>query len=192
MECSRSTCSWLDEQPSQREIFWRTSFLDRNLSSISQAGLVNNLNDGMAWGLFPLFFAAARMDIARIATLAAIYPATWGIAQLFTGAFSDRVGRKWLIAAGMWVQAVGIVIVTVSGGFAGFAVGAVLLGIGPSRRHHRGCVRSRRRDVDGRRADLRFGARPGASHDGDAAWAVPEADYPSSCLIWRFFISRAR
>jgi rhodanese-related sulfurtransferase len=76
-----------------------------NLSSVSQAGLVNNLNDGMAWGLFPLFFAAAGMDLGQIGTLAAIYPATWGVAQLFTGAWSDRVGRKWLIAAGMWVQA---------------------------------------------------------------------------------------
>jgi MFS family permease len=62
---------------------------------------VNNLNDGMAWGLFPLFFAAARMDLGQIGTLAAIYPATWGVAQLFTGAWSDRVGRKWLIAWGM-------------------------------------------------------------------------------------------
>jgi len=117
-------------QPGQREVFWRTSLLDRNLSSVSQAGLVNNLNDGMAWGLFPLFFAAARMSIGQIGTLAAIYPATWGIAQLFTGAWSDRVGRKWLIAAGMWVQAVGIGVVIVSGGFAGFATGAALLGIG--------------------------------------------------------------
>lgn len=117
-------------QPTQREIFWRTSLLDRNLSSVSQAGLVNNLNDGMAWGLFPLFFAAARMNIGQIGTLAAVYPATWGIAQLFTGAWSDRVGRKWLIATGMWVQAVGIGVVIVSGGFAGFAAGAALLGIG--------------------------------------------------------------
>jgi MFS family permease len=119
-----------ERQPSQREIFWRTSLLDRNLSSVSQAGLVNNLNDGMAWGLFPIFFAAARMNIGQIGTLAAVYPATWGMAQLFTGAWSDRVGRKWLVAAGMWVQALGIGVVIASGGFAGFAVGAALLGIG--------------------------------------------------------------
>ena len=116
--------------PSQREIFWRTSFLDKDLSSVSQAGLVNNLNDGMAWGIFPLFFAAAQMDLARIGTLAAIYPATWGIGQLFTGAWSDRVGRKWLIAWGMWVQAIGIAVVVLSAGFAGFATGGALLGIG--------------------------------------------------------------
>lgn len=116
--------------PTQREVFWRTTLLDRNLSSVSQAGLVNNLNDGMAWGLFPLFFAAARMDLRQIGTLAAIYPATWGLGQLFTGAWSDRIGRKWLIAAGMWTQAVGIAAVVLSTGFAGFATGAVLLGVG--------------------------------------------------------------
>jgi MFS family permease len=116
--------------PTQREVFWRTSLLDKDLSSVSQAGLVNNLNDGMAWGLFPLFFAAAQMDIGRIGTLAAIYPATWGMAQLVTGAWSDRVGRKWLIAIGMWVQSLGIVAVVLSSSFAGFALGAVLLGLG--------------------------------------------------------------
>jgi MFS family permease len=116
--------------PSQREIFWRTSLFDRNLSSISQAGLVNNLNDGMAWGLFPLFFTLARMDLEQLGTLAAVYPFTWSIAQVFTGAWSDRVGRKWLIAAGMWVQALGIAIVIVSTRFAGFAAGAALLGVG--------------------------------------------------------------
>jgi rhodanese-related sulfurtransferase len=116
--------------PTQREVFWRTTLFDKNLSSVSQAGLVNNLNDGMAWGLFPLFFTAARMDLGQIGTLAAIYPATWGVAQLFTGAWSDRVGRKWLIAAGMWVQAVGIVVVVLASGFAGFATGAALLGVG--------------------------------------------------------------
>ncbi|MBI3768654.1 MAG: MFS transporter [Deltaproteobacteria bacterium] len=119
-----------DGMLTQREVFWRTTLSDKNLSSVTQAGLVNNLNDGMAWGLFPLFFAAARIHLEEIGVLAAIYPATWGIAQLFTGAWSDRVGRKWLIATGMWVQAVGIVVVILSGGFWGFAVGAALLGIG--------------------------------------------------------------
>jgi MFS family permease len=116
--------------PSQREIFWRTTLTDRNLSSVSQAGLVNNLNDGMAWGLFPLFFVAAQMNLQQVGTLAAIYPATWGVAQLATGAWSDRVGRKWLIAAGMWVQAVGIGVVVLAEGFTGFASGAALLGVG--------------------------------------------------------------
>jgi MFS family permease len=116
--------------PTQRDVFWRTTLLDRDLSSVSQAGLVNNLNDGMAWGLFPLFFATARMSIEQIGVLAAIYPATWGLAQLFTGALSDRVGRKWLIAAGMWVQSAGIASVVLASGFAGFATGGVLLGLG--------------------------------------------------------------
>jgi MFS family permease len=116
--------------PSQRQVFWRTTLLDRNLSSVSQAGLVNNLNDGMAWGLFPLFFAVARMSLQQIGVLAAIYPATWGVGQLFTGALSDRLGRRWLIAGGMWVQAVGIAFVILAAGFGGFAIGGVLLGVG--------------------------------------------------------------
>jgi MFS family permease len=115
---------------SPREVFLRTSFTDRNLSSVSQAGLVNNLTDGMAWGLFPLFFAAAGLDLHRIGTLAAIYPATWGLSQLATGALSDRVGRKWLIAGGMWVQAVGIAVIVLSSDFWPFAFGASLLGLG--------------------------------------------------------------
>jgi MFS family permease len=116
--------------PTPREVFWQTTIADRDLSSISQAGLVNNLNDGMAWGLFPLFFAQANMTLGRIATLAAIYPAIWGIVQLATGAVSDRIGRKWLIVGGMWVQAVGIGVIIISKDFLGFAMGAALLGIG--------------------------------------------------------------
>jgi MFS family permease len=112
------------------DVFWRTTWTDRNLSTISQVGLVNNLNDGMAWGLFPLFFAAANMGLDRIGTLAAIYPATWGVTQLITGALSDRVGRKWLIAGGMWTQAVGIAVIILGGSFVRFAEGAALLGIG--------------------------------------------------------------
>jgi MFS family permease len=116
--------------PSQREVFWRTTLTDRNLSSVTQAGMVNNLNDGMAWGLFPLLFAARHMSLEQIGVLAAIYPATWGIAQLGTGAWSDRVGRKWLIAWGMWVQAAGIAIIIFAQGMTGFAMGAILLGLG--------------------------------------------------------------
>ena len=116
--------------PDQREVFWRTSFSDRNLSSVSQAGLVNNLNDGMAWGLFPLFFAAAGMGLKQIGVLAAVYPAVWGIAQLFTGALSDRIGRKWLIVGGMWCQAIAIALIVVTRDFTAFAASAALLGIG--------------------------------------------------------------
>jgi MFS family permease len=113
-----------------QSVFWHTTLGDRNLSSVSQAGFVNNLNDGMSWGLFPLFFAAAGLNLAQIGTLAAVYPATWGIGQLVTGPLSDRTGRKWLIASGMWVQAVGIAIVVTLATFGGFAIGAALLGIG--------------------------------------------------------------
>lgn len=116
--------------PSAREIFWKTSVFDRNLSSVSQAGMVNNLNDGMAWGLFPIAFAAAGMSLAQIGWLAALYPAVWAIGQLVAGAASDRIGRKGLIVGGMWVQAVGICVVAFSTQFAGFATGAVFLGVG--------------------------------------------------------------
>ena len=113
-----------------RTIFWRTTLLDRDLSSVTQAGLVNNLNDGMAWGLFPILFAQAALDLDHIGVLAALYPATWGLGQLVTGALSDRIGRKRLIVGGMWVQAVGIAITASSSGFVGYAAGAVLLGAG--------------------------------------------------------------
>jgi MFS family permease len=84
----------------------------------------------MAWGLFPLVFADAGMSLAQIGTLAAIYPAVWGICQLFTGALSDRIGRKGLIVTGMWVQAAGIAVIAVTASFPWFVAGAVLLGIG--------------------------------------------------------------
>jgi MFS family permease len=116
--------------PTPRQVFWRTTLLDANLSSISQAGLVNNLNDGMAWGLFQLVFAAAGMNLAQVGLLAAVYPATWGVVQLATGALSDRTGRKPLIVWGMWIQAIGIAVVTIVHTFAGFVAGAIGLGIG--------------------------------------------------------------
>ncbi|QDY91681.1 MFS transporter [Arthrobacter sp. UKPF54-2] len=115
---------------STREIFTLTSFRDRSLSSVSQAGLVNNLNDGLAWGLFPVLFAGAGLSIERIGILAAVYPAVWGAVQLVTGAASDRLGRKWLIAGGMFVQAAGLAMVAAGGGFEIWLLAAVLLGVG--------------------------------------------------------------
>jgi len=119
-----------DDDVTPRQVFWRTTLIEPNLSSVSQAGLVNNLNDGMAWGLFPLVFAAAGMNLSQIAVLAAIYPGTWGMGQLVTGALSDRIGRKWLIVSGMWIQAAGIALVAVVNAFTPFVTGAVLLGVG--------------------------------------------------------------
>ena len=116
---------------SARDLFWRTTLRDPALSSVTQAGFVNNLNDGMAWGLFPLLFAAAGLDLPTIGLLVALYPAVWGVGQLFTGALSDRLGRKGLIVAGMGVQAVGLGLVAAPGGGIGrFALGQLLLGLG--------------------------------------------------------------
>lgn len=115
---------------SQGEIFRLTTWTDRNLSSATQAGLVNNLNDGLAWGLFPLIFAAAGLGLEAIGMLAGLYPAVWGVSQLITGGLSDKLGRKWLIASGMWLQAAGIVTIALWWSYAGFAAGAVLLGLG--------------------------------------------------------------
>ena len=119
-----------DDKPGGKEIFLRTSFTDRNLSSVSQAGFVNNLNDGMAWGLFPLFFAAAGLSIEQIGVLAAVYPGVWSLGQLVTGWASDRLGRKWMIASGMWLQAAGILLTAATWSFASWIMGAVLMGLG--------------------------------------------------------------
>jgi MFS family permease len=122
------------QQPETRTDFWHiftlTSFRDRNLFAASQAGLVNNLNDGMSWGIFPLFFVAFGLSVERIGILKAVYPAIWGILQVATGPLSDRWGRKGLIAAGMWVQAAGLLLTAVTRRFEYWLVGSVLLGIG--------------------------------------------------------------
>jgi MFS family permease len=91
---------------------------------------VNNLNDGLAWGILPLYFAVAGLDVGRIAILAGAYPTTWGLLQLVTGPLSDRVGRKALIASGMWLQALAIALFLVPGSFALWFLAAVLLGAG--------------------------------------------------------------
>ncbi len=113
-----------------REIFALTSWKDRNLFSCSQAGLVNNLNDGMSWGIYPLFFASLGLGVAAIGTIKAVYPAAWGILQLVTGPLSDRWGRKWLIAGGMVVQAGGIWLTVQVPVYTAWMIGALLQGVG--------------------------------------------------------------
>ncbi len=116
--------------PSFKDIFLFTSWKNRTLFAACQAGLVNNLNGGLAWGLFPLFFAAHSLSIAQIGLLAGIYPGVWGATQLLTGALSDRIGRKGMIAGGMMLQGIAIGLIPFTRGFAWWAVDLVLLGLG--------------------------------------------------------------
>ena len=113
-----------------REILVRASWRDPALATASQAGLVNNLNDGLAWGLFPLFFAAHGLDLAQIGVLGFTYPAVWGLLQLWTGALSDRWGRKRLIAGGMLLQGVALAGIALVQGFLPWAGALALLGVG--------------------------------------------------------------
>lgn len=120
----------LDADLTNGQVFVETSFKEPALSSACQAGMVNNLNDGLAWGLFPILFLTAGLSLTEIGVLAALYPAVWGLAQLGTGALSDRWGRKWLIVGGMVVQAAGLAMVAVFDSFAWWAAAAILLGLG--------------------------------------------------------------
>jgi MFS family permease len=113
-----------------RSAFLRTTVRERSLSAACQAGLVNNLNDGMAWGLLPLFYAAAGLSIGEIGVLAATYPAVWAVAQIGTGAWSDRVGRKRLIVAGMFLQAGAIGVIAAGSSFVIWLVAGIVLGLG--------------------------------------------------------------
>ena len=119
-----------ENAPLFRELFARVSWSDPALSSASQVGLVNNMNDGLAWGLFPLFFAAAGLTMRQIAVLAFVYPATWGIVQLWTGALSDHVGRKRLIVGGMLVQGVALISMVFVHGFPAWLLVGIVLGVG--------------------------------------------------------------
>lgn len=113
-----------------REVFMLTTFRNRNLAAASQAGLVNNLNDGMSWGVFPLFYAAGGLAIDRIGLLKAVYPIVWSLLQIATGPLSDRWGRKGLIVAGMWVQAAGLALTAMTRAFEWWLAGSLLLGVG--------------------------------------------------------------
>lgn len=113
-----------------RDVFAQTSLREPALSSASQAGLVNNLNDGLAWGLFPVMFTAAGLTLTETGVLAAIYPAVWGVGQLVTGGLSDHWGRKHLITAGMLIQAIALAAIATLDSFGAWAAAAAALGVG--------------------------------------------------------------
>jgi MFS family permease len=116
--------------PGTRDVFILASWRHPALFGASQAGLVTNLKDGLAWGLFPIFFAAGGMSVGQIGTLAFIYPAMWGLLQLWTGGLSDRLGRKWLIASGLAVQGVALLLIGLVDGFWPWFITSALLGLG--------------------------------------------------------------
>jgi MFS family permease len=116
--------------PSLRQIFALASWKDRNLFSCSQAGLVNNLNDGMSWGIYPLFFASYGLGVAAIGAIKAVYPVAWSVLQLVTGHLSDHWGRKRLIAAGMIVQAAAIWLTVAIPAYWAWIVAAIFQGFG--------------------------------------------------------------
>ena len=135
---TRAHQSTESKSPSFSQVFAETSFRNSTLFSVSQAGIINNLNDGMTWGLFPLLLSSYGLSVSRIGILAATYPAVWAFAQIATGALSDRWGRKWMIAVGMWIQAVAIWLIAWAPIFVAdpayrfslWISGAVLLGLG--------------------------------------------------------------
>lgn len=113
-----------------KEIFWLTSWKNKTLFGVSQAGLINNMNDGLAWGLFPLFFAAGGLSLAQIGLLAGIYPAVWGTMQMLTGVLSDQIGRKGMIVGGMLLQGIALGLLPLLHGFGWWALSMGLLGLG--------------------------------------------------------------
>jgi MFS family permease len=131
-EAAAGVGTWTDLPPamSLRSVVVLTTLRERALSSCVQAGFFNNLNDAVAWGLFPLLFAAEGLPVATIGGLAALYPAIWGLGSFFAGALSDRFGRKWIVTAGMWTQALGLALVAATHGVGPWSAGVTLLGAG--------------------------------------------------------------
>lgn len=118
------------ETISAKQIFKLTTWKDKNLSAISFSGLSTNLKDGMAWGLFPIYFTTVGLSVGETGIIVALYPAAWGFFQLFTGVLSDKVGRKKLIVYGMWTQAAALWFILLVDSFSMWTIGAVMLGLG--------------------------------------------------------------
>jgi MFS family permease len=130
LEAAAAPSTAMGVRPSLGHVFFITSIGNVSLFAACQAGLVNNLNDGMSWGLYPLFFASHGLAVASIGVVKAVYPIVWGVLQVATGPLSDRVGRKELIAGGMIVQAVGIWLTVLVPSYGAWLVGAALQGLG--------------------------------------------------------------
>ncbi|QBS44864.1 MFS transporter [Nocardia sp. CS682] len=128
--CAGTVGDHLHADLTNRQIALQTSLQEPALSAASHAGLVNNLNFGLSWGLFPLLFSTADLSVGQIGLLFALYPGVWGAGQLLTGGLSDRIGRKYLIIGGMAIQAGALSVIASSSAFAGWATGTVLLGVG--------------------------------------------------------------
>ncbi len=116
--------------PALKNIFWETTWINKNLGSVTQAGLVNNLNDGMAWGILPILLASKGFDIADIGIITAVYPAVWGIGQLFTGKMADYFCKKDLLFLGMFMQGVALVTLIFAQSFTHFVLLSSVLGLG--------------------------------------------------------------
>ena len=130
LEAAEAQRSASGRPPSLARIFYVTTVGNASLFAACQAGLVNNLNDGMSWGLYPLFFAAHGLDVARIGVVKAVYPSVWGLLQIATGPLSDRIGRRGLIAGGLIVQAGGIWLTVLLPDYRAWLAGAALQGLG--------------------------------------------------------------
>jgi MFS family permease len=113
-----------------KSIFWGTTLYNRNLSSVTQAGLINNLNDSLAWGLFPLLLVSKGFNLAQVGVITGIYPAFWGLGQLFTGRLSDFIPKKVLIFWGMFLQALTLLLLSLATNYTHFIILSVVLGLG--------------------------------------------------------------
>lgn len=121
--------------PGLKEAFFITSWHNKELTTVSQAGLITMLKDGMAWGLFPLYLASTGLSLEKVGIVVALYPASWGFFQLFTGPLSDKTGRKWMIAGGMWFQAAGIIWILVTNTYPLWILGSIVIGLGTAMVH---------------------------------------------------------
>lgn len=116
--------------PKLKNVFWDTTLFDRNLGSVTQAGLINNLNDGMTWGLLPILLAEKNFELSEIAIITAVYPAVWGIGQLFTGKMSDIFCKKSMLFWGMFLQGIALLVMIFASSFTHFIILAFVLGWG--------------------------------------------------------------
>lgn len=116
--------------PLLKNIFWETTWKNKNLGSISQAGLVNNLNDGMIWGLFPMLLASLNFNLKQIGIIVAVYPAMWGLGQLFTGKLADKLPKKPMLFWGMFIQGLTLFLMIFAHTYTQFIILSFCLGIG--------------------------------------------------------------